>query len=177
MPLGHHYRILPQKGSATHYTLFGGEIQLATLVLHNRHGSQATIQIGTKTISIDRRAYFKKHLLVERAEGTAAFMADGLSRGTFTTSDAAYRWLPHNVRWTAWAWQSEYGHQLLSVHLHHRLGTYRGDVRAGSPVLTDLQKELVLLGWYLMLLNQQHFGMHLLTALSVRSNRGRVSVK
>jgi hypothetical protein len=168
MNIGHHYRIEPQRTSHMRYALRGGGKDLATLTLHNRHGSRGVIINGEQTIMVCRSSSLKKHLTIENMKGSAAFVADSLSRGSLLIGEVVYRWAPKNLHWSEWAWHNEHGQEVLSIRSKHTLTGYRGDVRAKSPVLSDLEKELALLGWYLILLNQQHFGMHLLTAIDLR---------
>jgi hypothetical protein len=168
MNIGHHYRIQPHKKSHMRYVLSGGGKDLSTLTLHNRHGSRGVIINGEQTILVSRSATFKKHLLIENMKGSATFTADSLSRGSLMIGDVTYHWAPKNLHWTEWAWHNEHGHEVLGIRSKESLVEHRGDVRAKHPVLSDLEKELALLGWYLILLNQQHFGMHLLTAIDLR---------
>lgn len=158
-----------------HYALFDGEEIVGTLALHNRNGASATIHSGAQLITVRRRTLFKKHLHIERGRGNAAFTADALSRGVLTLGNASYRWFPRNPRWTEWTWQAKDGRDLLTIHAHHRLAAYQGDIYGVETDLNDLQKELALLGWYLLLLNQQNFGMHLLTAIDLRLGRNKVT--
>jgi hypothetical protein len=171
----HRYLILPKGASQTRYELSDGKEALADLTITNRRGSNAIIEIGERTVTVGRSSGFKKHLHLDRDPGEITFMADALSRGSLTLEGKTFRWLPQNFRWSEWGWQDSNDRKVISIHLRHLLSGYQGEVRSELPLLSDSQKEMALLGWYLLLLNQQDLGMHILTALDLKFRANAVT--
>lgn len=157
------YRILPRGGRE--YVLESDGTTLGTLALTNLHGTRGSITLERMSIPLARKAAFRKHVHLEHPRGTLHFQADTFSRGAVVIDGRKYEWRPANIRWTEWTWHHG-GARIMSIRLGEGPGRPRGIVSSERELASEEELLLALFGWYLLLLNHQTFGMHLLHAVT-----------
>jgi hypothetical protein len=165
--LPYHTLLSAEDSSGKRFVLKDKDSILGTLALRRIHGTSATATIGETVLNLNRHHVFKKHVhLTRHGEETGTFRADLLSRGTLTLEGRTYHWVPKNAGWSTWAFEDESGAERLRINMHDRLTHPHGLVESAAE-LTGYDKELALLGWYLLLLNRQSFGLHMLAAIDL----------
>ncbi len=159
----HRYRIFPR--GRKEYLLEGEGVLLGTLSLRGIHRHKAVITIGTSKIELTRKAAFRKHVHLLRGQEEIHFAATNASKGSLTLDGIRYNWIPQNIRWTSWAWQTD-NRSSITLHMNDSFLRAQGSVQSGDALASEDDILLTLFGWYLLLLNHQNFGRHILHALS-----------
>lgn len=163
----HHYHIAPDGNSNRNFVLSDGQETLGALFINRVHAGSAVIKVDEAELDISRTAILRKSLALRRQSDSEAicFSANFLSGGKLATHGEEYCWTPINIRWSAWAWKDKRNEILMEVRLRHSFSGERGYILSAEPLTKPWQKELALLGWYLLSLNRANFGMHALSAL------------
>ena len=152
------YRIIPVRNG---YELREGGKTFGRLVLQARHRASAEVRVDDSVMKLSRSALFRKHLTGNHSHhGTLRFDAH-LAADTITLAGRTYHWSPRNASWTEWEWRETGSRQAIRIHMDY-LGN--GTVKTVEDLSGKEEKELALLGWYLVLLNHQDFGTHLIAA-------------
>ncbi len=167
------YSISPAGHSRKSFILRAGPQIMGELSVRKIHGGEAVIAVDGAELRAFRTSILRKSLALSRRTDSEAlcFTADMLSRGEIEAAGKKYCWEPANLNWTAWAWRGPQGRDLMLIKLTHGLGGTRGKVYASEKLAAAWQKELALLGWYLLLLDLNDFGAHFLSALQIAGSR------
>lgn len=167
------YHISPEGKLGRSFVLNDGREILGSLWIHGLHAGSAVIKVDEAELDVSRTAIFRKSLALRRQSDSEAicFSANFLSGGKLATHGEEYCWAPANIRWSVWAWKDKRNKTLMEVRLRHSFSGLRGDILSAEPLTELWQKEIALLGWYLLSLNQADFGMHALSALKTYAGR------
>lgn len=152
------------------YGLMAAGTPLADLRLGNPQASWATAEIGGALLVFRRDTVLKKQVSLHHHGHDiplATFHADMLCRGELQLGTALYYWRPVNKRWTQWSWQTAEGHDVVSIKLRHGPIIMSGEVYASHSQPSPEQLQLILLGWYLLILNHQPLGNHLAAGFDI----------
>lgn len=169
--LPRHYLISRLKIGGQHFALKEGREVLGTLNIKGVNAGSASISVEGRETVLSRTALLRKNLILRRLSDSSAmhFETDLLSRGQIEVKGKKLHWVPVSLSWNKWAWRDANGRTLMEIKLRHGFGGVRGEVRSGIVIDEIWEKELALLGWYLLLLNHGNFGMHILSAFRVYS--------